>query len=74
MLKIDIDVGGVLTDYEGNKAPKRSHKKHMLANNWTELDELVNNLVIKQIDKEEPFYLSNIYTIKKIHDKAIFIE
>lgn len=59
---------------EFNDSQKCSHKKHLLANNWIELDTLVQKIIIQQKDKGEPLDLTNFYTIKNIHDKAIFLE
>ncbi len=61
---------------EFNDSPKRSHKKHLLANDWTELDKLVEKIIIREQHKGESSSvdLTNFYTIKNIHDKAIFLE
>ncbi len=59
---------------EFNDNPKGKHKKHLLANNWTEVDELIKNITIGNITKGEPLELSNFYTVKNIHEKAIFVE
>ncbi len=59
---------------EFNESQKSSHKKHLLANNWAELDVLVANLVIKDRVRSEPTDLTQYYTVKNIHDKAIFLE
>ncbi len=59
---------------EFNDNPKRSHKKHLLANNWNEVDILVQNITIKEIKDKKPLDLENFYSVKNIHDKAIFLE
>ncbi len=59
---------------EFNDTRKKSHKKHLLANDWKELDELIEKIKIQEKDKGEPLDLTNFYTIKNIHDKAIFLE
>ncbi len=59
---------------EFNDTRKKSHKKHLLANDWKELDELIEKIKIQEKDKGEPLDLTNFYTIKNIHEKAIFLE
>ena len=62
---------------EFNKLKKKSHKKHILVNNWKELDKCIDK-VLEKFDKK--IFLSNNelitddYNIKELNDKAYFIE
>ncbi len=64
---------------EFNDMAKGSHKKHLIANNWMEVDQIISQInptskLVSNQDTVEPFDLSTVYTIKNIHDKAIFLE
>ncbi len=54
------------------KVKKGNHKKHLLADNWAELIELISN--IKNIQPKNFIELPKYYNIKNLHDKAIFLE
>ncbi len=62
---------------EFNNVQKTKHKKHFLANNWNELSDLIdtiknnNRSIIYDFVKKD---LYQLYTIKEISQKAIFIE
>ncbi len=62
---------------EFNNVQKTKHKKHFLANNWNELSDLIdtiknnNRSIIYDFVKKD---LYQLYTIKQINQKAIFIE
>ncbi len=62
---------------EFNKQKQRSDRNNLLANNWIEVRDLVNNIVSNKNDKksedEEESFLYENYEIKQISEKAIFI-
>ena len=62
---------------EFNKLKKKSHKKHILVNNWKELDKFIDKIFLKF---EKKIFLSNYelisdgYNIKELNEKAYFVE
>lgn len=62
---------------EFNKLKKKSHKKHIIVNNWKELDKYIDK-ILKKFEKKT--FLSNYelmsddYNITELNDKAYFIK
>jgi hypothetical protein len=63
---------------EFNKLKKKSHKKHIIVNNWKELDKFIDKILLTNFEKKasQSIYelVSNGYNIKELNDKAYFIE
>jgi hypothetical protein len=59
---------------EFNEVEKRSHKKHLLANNWKEVEELVSKIILNPNKPVEYRDLPPDCVINNIHENALFIE
>lgn len=63
---------------EFNKLKKKSHKKHILVNNWKELDNFIDKILLTNLEKKNSQSIyeleSNNYNIKELNDKAYFVE